>query len=207
MSEDIDRLLKTESSRHDQDQEVTRVLDAFLPDAYTLLQLQPGCTDADIKAQYRKRSLLVHPDRNPNPLAPSAFDKLKKAQDILLDEKKRESLDNAYVDARRLLIRERKWNLNDERLKSTEFLEDWREKTRDVLVENELRKRRIQKAKLEEEGRQRRLKEEELEEKKRKRDEEKGWEEKRDQRIDNWQQYKRKKEMKSKKKKKEDVLA
>ncbi|KAF5099394.1 hypothetical protein D0Z00_001673 [Geotrichum galactomycetum] len=203
---DIDSILKKESSKHAQDEEVARILAEFPPDAYSVLALQPGCTPADIKAQYRKKSLLIHPDRTPNPQAPDAFDRLKKAQDTLLDDKRREHLDQAFTDARRLLIRERKWGLSDERLKSAAFLRDWRNKTREVLVETELRKRRIEKARMEEEGRQKRKLEEQVEEKRKKREADKAWEDSRDTRVGNWREY-RKTVTKPKKKKKADLLA
>ena len=165
----------------------------------------PASTPGDIKAQYRKKSLLIHPDRTPNPQAPDAFDRLKKAQDTLLDDKRREHLDQAFTDARRLLIRERKWGLSDERLKSAAFLRDWRDKTREVLIETELRKRRIEKARMEEEGRQKRKLEEQVEEKRKKREADKAWEDSRDTRVGNWREY-RKTVTKPKKKKKADLL-
>lgn len=203
---DVDSILKQESNKHAQDEEIARILSEFLPDAYSVLGLQPGCTTSDIKAQYRKKSLLIHPDRTPNTQAPDAFDRLKKAQDALLDDKRREHLDQAFTDARRLLIRERKWALSDERLKSAAFLRDWREKTREVLVEDELRKRRIEKARMEEEGRQKRKMEEQIEEKRKKREADRAWEDSRDTRVGNWREY-RKTISKPKKKKKADLLA
>ena len=42
-----------------------------------------------------------HPDKTTNPSAPEAFDRLKKAQTALLDEKERSRLDEAIADARR----------------------------------------------------------------------------------------------------------
>src|SRR3954470_22679506 len=77
--------------------------------SYAVLGLQPGVTESDIKAVYRKKSLLIHPDKTKNPLAPDAFDRLKKAQTELMDEKHRQHLDEAIADARMLLIRENKW--------------------------------------------------------------------------------------------------
>lgn len=188
---EIDSLLQKEASEHTKDEEIARILSSFQLDAYSVLDLQPGCTSKDIKLQYRKKSLLIHPDKTKNEQAPDAFDRLKKAESALQDDKQRERLDQAFTDARRMLIRERKWTIHDERLKSAAFLQDWRDKTREVLVETELRKRRIAKAQMEEEGRLKRKAEEEAEEKARKRESAKAWEDSRDTRVSNWRDYRK----------------
>lgn len=154
-----------------------------------MLDLQPGVPESDIKLCYRKKSLLIHPDKTKNPKAPEAFDRLKKAQLELMDEKHRERLDEAIADARMLLIREHKWTVDSEELKTLEFAKKWREKTREVLIDNEHRRRRQLKGQLQEEGREQRKQEEELEQRKRKRQHEQEWEATRDQRIDSWRQF------------------
>ena len=84
---------------------------------YAVLDLQPGVTESDIKVQYRKKSLLIHPDKTKNPAAPDAFDRLKKAHSTLMEEKSRTYLDECIADARRLLIREHKYTLDSPELK------------------------------------------------------------------------------------------
>lgn len=190
MSDDIEKILAQEASEFTKDKEIERILNAFQLDAYSVLDLQPGCSSNDIKQQYRKRSLLIHPDKCKNPRAPDAFDRLKKAEAELQDDKKREILDQAFTDARRLLIRERKWTIHDERLKSEEFLMDWRTKTKDVLMENEIRRRKLARVQMEEEGRLKRKQEEEQDDRKRKKEREKAWEDTRDTRVNNWRNYK-----------------
>lgn len=37
---------------------------------FSILGLQSGATDADVKKAYRKLSILYHPDKNPDPGAP-----------------------------------------------------------------------------------------------------------------------------------------
>ncbi|KAL8954093.1 MAG: hypothetical protein Q9222_000072 [Ikaeria aurantiellina] len=111
--EDIDELaaldaLEKEASEFNKDAEIDRILKAFRLDAYAVLNLQPGIPDTQIKLQYRKLSLLIHPDKTSNPSAPTAFDRLKKAQTELMDPKTRTHLDECIADARMLLIRERK---------------------------------------------------------------------------------------------------
>ncbi|RYP44729.1 hypothetical protein DL768_008834 [Monosporascus sp. mg162] len=154
-----------------------------------LLDLQPGVPESDIKIVYRKKSLLIHPDKTKNPQAPEAFDRLKKAQTELMDEKHRERLDEAIADARMLLIRENKWTVDSPELKTEEFARMWRDKTREVLIDNEMRRKRQLKAQMQEEGREQRRAEAETEERKRKRQHEQDWEETRDQRIDSWRQF------------------
>lgn len=172
-----------------------------------MLDLQPGVPDSDIKIVYRKKSLLIHPDKTKNPSAPDAFDRLKKAQSTLLDEKQRSHLDECISDARQLLIRQKKLSVDDEELKSEEFLKEWRKKTVEVLVDAEARRRRQMKAQMQEEGREKAKEDAELAERKRKRDHEKSWEDTREKRIDSWRDFQKgKTKEKEGKKKKMKVL-
>ncbi|KAI0520920.1 DnaJ domain-containing protein [Xylaria bambusicola] len=191
LKDDKDALdsLEAESKEFDKDAEIDRILKAFRLDAYAVLDLQPGVPESDIKITYRKKSLLIHPDKTKNPLAPDAFDRLKKAQTELMDEKHRERLDEAIADARMLLIRENKWTVDSPELKTQSFAKKWRDKTREVLIENEVRRKRQAKAQLQEEGREQRKVDEELDARKRKRQHEQDWEATRDQRIDSWRQF------------------
>lgn len=173
-----------------QDAEIQRILTAFRLDAYAVLDLQPGVPDSDIKMQYRKKSLLIHPDKTSNPQAPEAFDRLKKAQTSLLEEATRNHLDECIADARMLLMREKKLNKDDtEVMQSEEFKKEWRKKTVEVLVEAEARRRKQARAKMQEEGREQKKQEDELAERKRKRDEEKKWEDTREERIGSWRDW------------------
>ncbi|VVT53795.1 uncharacterized protein SAPINGB_P003753 [Magnusiomyces paraingens] len=194
MSDDVDALLAKEASEHTKDSEIDRILNAFPLDAYSVLDLQPGVSPSDIKNTYRKKSLLIHPDRTKNPRAPDAFDRLKKAETALADEETRTALDSAFTDARRILIRERRWTIHDPRLTSDEFLVDWRRKTQEVLVETELRKRKRAKAQLEEEGRLKREHEREVEERRLKREQDRAWEDSRDTRVKQWRDFRKKRD-------------
>jgi DnaJ family protein C protein 8 len=144
---------------------------------------------------------MIHPDKTKNPLAPDAFDRLKKAQTELMDEKHRQRLDEAISDARLILIREHKWTVDSEELKTPEFAKMWREKAKMVLIDNEHRLRRQAKAQMQEEGREQKRQEQELEERKRKRQHENDWEATRDKRIDSWREFKKGKSSDKKKKK------
>ncbi|KAI0171815.1 DnaJ domain-containing protein [Hypoxylon sp. FL1284] len=202
--DDIDALdaLEKESKEFDKDAEIDRILKAFRLNAYAVLDLNPGVPESDIKVTYRKKSLLIHPDKTQNPRAPEAFDRLKKAQTELMDEKHRERLDEAIADARMLLIRERGWTVDSPELKTDDFARRWRDRARDVLVDNEQRRHRQLRAQMQEEGRETRRAEQELDERKRKRQHEQDWESTRDQRIDSWRQFQKGKSGDDKKKKK-----
>ncbi|KAF2460763.1 hypothetical protein BDY21DRAFT_333334 [Lineolata rhizophorae] len=181
--------LEKEAKEFDKDAEIDRILKTFKLDAYAILDLQPGVPESDIKAVYRKKSLLIHPDKTKNPRAPDAFDLLKKAQTELLDEKHRARLDEVIADARRYLIRDRKLTVDSPELKTAAFGRDWREKTKQLLIEDEIRRRKQQRAQMQEEGRQQKKEEAEIEERKRKRDHEQAWEQTREKRIDSWRQF------------------
>ncbi|KAI9888309.1 MAG: hypothetical protein M1814_000748 [Vezdaea aestivalis] len=181
--------LEIEAKEFNKDAEIDRILHAFRLDAYAVLDLQPGCPPSDIKARYRQRSLLIHPDKTSNPSAPDAFDRLKKAQTTLMDEALRTTLDEAIADARTVLMRERKLGRDSEEVKGAEFKKAWREKTKLVLVDNEARRRRQMKAQMQEEGRTKRAEDEELEKRKRKRDWDGKWEASREDRVGSWRDF------------------
>jgi len=200
--DDFDALeaLESEAKEFNKDAEIDRILKAFRLDAYAVLDLQPGVPESDIKKTYRTKSLLIHPDKTSNPQAPDAFDRLKKAQNELMDEKHRERLDEAIADARMLLIRENKWTVDSPETRTEQFARDWREKTKMVLIDNEHRRRRQMKAQMQEEGREQKKEEEELEKRKRKREHEQDWESTREQRIGSWRDFQKGTEKKKKKK-------
>ncbi|KAJ8608539.1 hypothetical protein MRB53_039593 [Persea americana] len=169
--EDFDQVLKAENAEFLKDQEIDRILKAFKLDAYAVLDILPGCTTKDIRNIFRKKSLLIHPDKTSNEKAPGndfhaysytdkteAFDKLKRAESELMDDKQRERIDSAIATARRMLINERKWTVDHPDLTTDEFMYDLRDKTREVLIDDELhrrRKRQLQMAKKVESGQKR----------------------------------------------------
>lgn len=166
------------------------ILKAFRLNAYAVLDLLPGVPDSDIKICYRKKSLLIHPDKTSNPSAPDAFDRLKKAQTSLLEEKERAVLDEAIADARMLIIRARKWTVDSPELKEEQFLKrDWPEKVKEVLVENEVRRRKQATAAMREEGRLARQQAEEDDKRRTDMDAKKAWEQSRDERIGSWRDF------------------
>ena len=58
----------------DRDNEVNRILWAFKLNPYEKLNLRFDCTIEDVKRQFRKLSLLVHPDKCKHAQASTAFE-------------------------------------------------------------------------------------------------------------------------------------
>lgn len=70
----------------DRDNEVNRILGAFKLNPYEQLGLRNDATPEEIKKQYRKVSLLVHPDKCSHPLSSDAFKVIQSANKNLQDE-------------------------------------------------------------------------------------------------------------------------
>ena len=72
----------------DRDNEVLRILGAFKLNPLEQLGLRFDATPEDVKRQYRKASLLVHPDKCKHPQAQDAFEVLGHAHKQMQDETK-----------------------------------------------------------------------------------------------------------------------
>lgn len=70
VDEDFEKMLKREDLEFIKDEEILRILKAFKLDAYAVLDILPGCTTKDIRNTFRKKSLLIHPDKTKNVKAP-----------------------------------------------------------------------------------------------------------------------------------------
>eukprot|EP00249_Psilotum_nudum_P017273 c26245_g1_i1 orf=1011-1754(-) len=216
-----DALLKeffAEVSEVERDNEVIRVLSCFKLNPFEHLNLPFDATPEDVKRQYRKLSLLIHPDKCKHPKAKEAFGALAKAQQLLLDPQEREYVVGQINLARDELRAERKKQLkkdNASKLRSLvdegkyelqyedseEFKQKWKQRLREILTEQEWRRRKMQMRISEEEGRLKKEEEETREMWKRKREEEEKWEETRENRVTSWRDF-----MKSGKKAKKGEL-
>ncbi|CAG8502551.1 2089_t:CDS:2 [Racocetra fulgida] len=154
MSEDldIDKYLATEATQLQKDQEVERILSAFKLNPFDILDLAPDCTEKDIKNAYRKKSLLIHPDKTKHPKAQEAFALLKKAETELSNEKSRQLLLTIIEEAKITLITDQKLKSTDPFINTPEFNLQIKQKTKDILIEQELRRRKLLKRELEAQG-------------------------------------------------------
>lgn len=81
---------------------------AFRMNPYDVLDLTQNADEKAIQKAYRKKSLLIHPDKmkDDQERAEEAFDLLKKSMDMLLDEGQRKFVDETVDSARLLALRE-----------------------------------------------------------------------------------------------------
>ncbi|KIY43986.1 DnaJ-domain-containing protein [Fistulina hepatica ATCC 64428] len=194
--EDIEKLLSREASAFQREFEVDRILKAFKLNPYDILDISESCTADDIKKRYRQLSLFIHPDKCPHPRAPEAFDIVKKAESELSDKAKREELDAVIHQARLSVLKSLELppstTDSDPQLRLVRdppFKVRLRAESKEMLIEEELRRRKAIKMNLANEGHEARKKDEEVASKKRKAEEDKAWEETREQRVDSWRSF------------------
>ncbi|KAG8935504.1 hypothetical protein FRC03_006706 [Tulasnella sp. 419] len=195
--EDLEKLLAREETALERDLEesVERILKAFKLNPYDILAITPDASADDVKKRYRHLSLYIHPDKATHPRASEAFDLLKKAESELSDKEKRGDLDQLYVQARSLVLKSLSLPTaiedDDPRLKALQpgFRESLLKQVKDILIDEEVRRRKAYKLNLANEGLEAKKKEEEVANKKRKAEEDKLWEENRDQRVDSWRSF------------------
>ncbi|CAM0135230.1 unnamed protein product [Umbelopsis sp. WA50703] len=102
-------------------------------DYYKLLEVDYNSTHDQIRRQYRKKALKVHPDKNPSPDAAALFHALSQAYEVLTDTQAKLAYDNV-IKAR------------VERKKKTEAMDAKRRAARDELEarENAAKKRKTE---------------------------------------------------------------
>nr|GMD69601.1 J domain-containing protein spf31-like [Ipomoea batatas]GMD71381.1 J domain-containing protein spf31-like [Ipomoea batatas]GMD73633.1 J domain-containing protein spf31-like [Ipomoea batatas] len=208
-SAEEDALLKqffAEVSEVERDNEVNRILSCFKLNPFEYLNLSFDSSLDDVKRQYRKLSLLVHPDKCKHPQAKEAFGALAKAQQLLLDPQERDYVLNQVIAAKEEL--KSKWKkqvkkdtasklkslvsegkFEQEYEQSEEFQQQLKLKVREILTEQEWRRRKMQMRISEEEGRLKKDEEEQKEMWKRKREHEEQWEGTREKRVSSWRDF------------------
>ncbi|KIM39946.1 hypothetical protein M413DRAFT_188134 [Hebeloma cylindrosporum] len=192
---DIEKILNREASAFQREVEVERILKAFKLNAYDILDIDENASAEDIKKKYRQISLFIHPDKCSHARAPEAFDILKKAESELSDKAQREELDAIINQARCALLK----SLNlptsttpgDPKLQGLEpsFKVRLRAQSKSLLIDEEVRRRKAIKMNLANEGLEARKKDEEVAQRKRKAEDDKSWEDNREQRVDSWRTF------------------
>jgi len=192
---DIEKILVREASAFQREVEVERILKAFKLNPYDILDIQETATGEEIKRKYRQISLFIHPDKCPHERAPEAFDILKKAESELSDKDKREELDAVINQARLLVLKALQLPTSttdsDPNLYGLDpsFKVRLRAQSKQLLIDEEVRRRKAVKMNLANEGLEARKKDEEVAQRKRKAEEDKTWEETREQRVDSWRNF------------------
>ncbi|KAH8823510.1 DnaJ-domain-containing protein [Flagelloscypha sp. PMI_526] len=120
---------------------------------YELLGVPTSATDQEIRTAYRKTSIKVHPDRNPDdPEAPAKFHALNQAYELLLDPLRRMALDakQRMVQAKK----ERYATYDKKRKEMVEELEERERAFKKMRMEKgqEERKRKNDEERIKEEG-------------------------------------------------------
>lgn len=69
-------------------------------DYYSILGLQRGASEDEVKKAYRKQALKWHPDKNKSPTAEDRFKEVAEAYEVLSDPKKREIYDQFGEEGR-----------------------------------------------------------------------------------------------------------
>jgi len=231
---EIDRLLKSEATALQREVEVDRILNAFKLNPYNILDLELTATTEDIKKRYRHLSIFVelfcpifsflsfycfflglsviHPDKAKHERAPEAFDRLKKAESELSDKEKRENLDGVIKAARNEILKalQLPTTAGDDhpKLKTLKppFKEQLWAKSKEMLIDEELRRRRAIKVQMTNEGREAQAKEQEVITRKRKAEDDRVWEDNREERVGSWRSFTNGAPKKKKKKTNHEIL-
>ncbi|VDO92475.1 unnamed protein product [Soboliphyme baturini] len=180
---------------------------------YEVLNIPNDTPEDEAHRQYRKLSILVHPDKNPDDRerAQQAFDYVKKAIETIQDAEKRERIRLIFEESKARLansIKEKRRLLKKDKKSTSPVIvdEDDPEKykralwvmTTKVFAEKDRKRKIMEERDLEEKKRQH--EEEQLAREKRKLEEEwqKNYEESRDERVNSWKNFKTSKEKKGK---------
>eukprot|EP00775_Hariotina_reticulata_P002209 gene2209-2524_t len=214
-SMDEELLLKeffSEMKDVDRDNEVNRILWAFKLNPFEQLNLRFTATPEDIRRQYRKISLMIHPDKCKHEQAAAAFDVIGQAQKQLLDDEKREDLwkvlemareevrkdrtketkNDTTIELAALLHDKGKEGVQEQYEQTDDFHERWKLKARDMMAKSEWRRRRLAKRLKDETARAKEETALARDNAKRQKEHEKQWESTRDSRVGSWRDYMKK---------------
>jgi DnaJ family protein C protein 8 len=160
---DDDAILKSflaEVGEVERDNEVGRILSCFKLNPFEHLNLSFDSSTDDVKRQYRKISLMVHPDKCKHPQAQEAFGALAKAQQLLLNDQERDYILTQVHAAKEELKMKRKKQLKKDTAskikslvdegkhehiyeQSEEFQKELKLKVREILTDQEWRRRKM----------------------------------------------------------------
>lgn len=93
------------------DEAMSSLLNCKGKDAYSILGVNPDCSQEQIRKHYKKIAVLVHPDKNKQPGAEEAFKVLQRSFELIGEPENRKSYDQSLAEA---LNAEKAWSeIND----------------------------------------------------------------------------------------------
>lgn len=179
---------------------------------YEVFQISPKADPAEIKKQYRKLSILVHPDKNPErrELADKAFEALNEANKALQDEEQIKKAKLLLEEAQAMLESQLKDKRREaKRLSPTAIIPEddspeayfrlQRAITAKLFADNAIRKQELIDRQQQEKKRERENELDEEESSKRQKEMDKQWDDGRTNRVSNWRDFQKKATKKEKK--------
>lgn len=179
---------------------------------YEVLQISPKATDDEIKKCFRKLSILVHPDKNPDKkeLAEKAFEALNEANKALQDEEQVKKAKLILEEANAMLEMKLKEKRKEaKRLSPTAIIPEddspeayfrlQRAITAKLFADNDIRKQELVDRHQQEKKRERENEMDEEETTKRQKEMDKQWDEGRVNRVNDWRSFQKKANKKEKK--------
>ncbi|KAK9908638.1 hypothetical protein WJX75_000801 [Coccomyxa subellipsoidea] len=197
----------------DRDNEVNRILGTFLLNPFEQMGLRYDATQEEVKRQYRKISLLIHPDKCKHPKATDAFEllgnansqlanedfmrefrhTLNLARDEVRKERRKKTKNDAVVRLASVIHEGGREGVEAEWEHTDEFHQLWKVKATDMLGRSAWRRKKLTKRLKEEEER---IVESEAETRKKMKatkEHAKKWEETRENRAGTWRDFVQKK--------------
>lgn len=122
-------------SQSEKQLEIERVLQCFKLDPFAILELPYAKPDAKaVKMQYRKKSLMIHPDKIKHERAEEAFAMLKKAESELSDEARVKFLMSVIEEAKVEALRANGYKVKTQVVMTTTMTENSNSEERPKVV-------------------------------------------------------------------------
>lgn len=205
---DLDKTLSMAEQASVRDQEISRIIGCNEEDYFAIMDIMPHDllqNDSVLKKMFRKKSLLIHPDKSDNKEAPKAFDLLRKANDTLAIDLTNSDDNDIHSSSNKQRLLDIYRHVESSNAKDIKTI---RKQVSDILFEESRIDDLEVKAKQKREAKQREEEDKRREDMKLKRETAANWEDQRESRVANWRAFVNKVDKKKKKKPtKKKVLA
>ncbi|OEH78504.1 putative DnaJ domain-containing protein [Cyclospora cayetanensis] len=177
--------------------ECVRLTSQVFVSPFQVLLLTPDATEEDIRRQYRKLSLLIHPDKCKHELAQEAFQVVNKAYEKVQEEGVRQRYEGVIEEAKKRVLKQRVQENKARRAAGQELLPETLDALRGAVFEcceallKEIQEKKdyADKCKAANEKYEREKEDKLIEEEKEKCRERNEWVKKRDERVGSWREY------------------